>query len=420
MTNKFYIIIVVLLSSMLSNAQINNTKEYKISKIVDNTVNTFLKTEGVGKFFNQKEVIADELVTINQFTKVGVLSAEQYYALKKAYYEMYSIFDFFTEEIGRDISSFNSYKQINDSLREYFNVVAYRYKVELLCADSIYNNHFKNEYDKFTPNSKNLFTMSLSKIAPAMAGAVAHVVENNELKGELLDLAVPGIKAKLHASLKFPYWDSIVTAKPSGNIPEDYNLRVINPIDFEQVNFRFVDATISFLRDDNQTMPLKRGAGKSIYPYFCNQNTYNDAYNYRFEYNIKIKGYAYIAVLEYNNTKLEWEVLKNNPLPILNDEIKLPVTEAGEYKHFRLVDNNFLFLLSNKPIDSSVINSVVTKNSQGQKIIQDVIDAFGPKVVTAPDFVMNAAALKAKSNISIRNISIDDIIVPVYFNLNGK
>ncbi|NCX95792.1 MAG: hypothetical protein EBX41_05155 [Chitinophagia bacterium] len=412
----------------------NGKQTTKMLETANVILNGIYEADDIKQFVKQKQEISEKLTNLNAKVAQGTVTVQQYNDVKSAYNEMSGNIDRLIEQLNKDIGSYNSLKQLSNSSNT-FSLINQAYKQYFDNANQIYTNKFLPAYDRAmnAPRDKAIALIPLLiEFAPKVINIINSAISHRlDIKQTLFDLAAQKIQSGIREKLQFPEWSSIVTNMPPGSSTAGNNntntntgggglagrRNGMNGNTNTNTQYRVVDAQVQFVNKDNAAIPftVNQNTGN---PFFVSANNYGEGTKYA----VAVKGYAYAAAVAYSTSKRKWDklVLYNNSTAVAL--LQLPQPIAGKQQYFTIrgtgiPNEQFLILLSNQPINEQLLNQLCMSTTQGSGITNDAFRIFGSDKTANPMLSNTAGALQS---ISINNVAINQLIIPMYFQINRQ
>ncbi len=404
------IIILAILTFLYSNVFSQKSKVDSNLLAVSPVLDSFINSVEVGAFTNEREEISNQLSMIDQLTEAKSLNNQNYYKLKHNYLDIYNAMNHFMNQFMVDISSLASYNSNSNSNTD----IADDYLRNLTFVDSIYNVSFKPLFDQISKSERNQFSFSLENYVSGLSSKLIHTVDStNNFTSTQLNLLIAKLKTNVDKRMRFPSWESIVVALPAGDDPVGSYKTKIDTTVYKRV----IEGNIFIYKKQGSknNIPVKVRNNNNDVPCFTS-TTANDT-NTVVNYGINIGINAYISVLKYSNENNAWDILKSSD-NTSGGEIRLSDLLKGGQKSNNQIEDKYLFVFSNAPLDKTKLETLKSKSTIGNRILDDVKDIYGTDAVKYPTLGSNMFD-KNNISISLKNTGSGLMIIPIYFQF-GK
>ncbi len=417
---KLVFILIIIISPFLTFAQ-TQSKILNALQTANEISELISGSKEMRTFYEQRKDITDKLNSINDLTAKGKVTVENYDKLKRSYGEIRNYTDEFIEQVNKDVASYNTFNSLRKvDLEKVETLISGGYKTKLGLAVKTYESSFKPIYDNVVnAQSTTGKSKSLALLIPALIKYTPIAIQliktfrdkNRDVKEQLFTLATGQIQNGIRKKLAFPEWESVVT-----NTPAAYTQSNSPQVDTEDTTsmYRFVDAAIGINLKGHGEMAFRKNGSS-----FSSADSYSNATQYK----LNIRGYGYAAVLAYNYDDRKWEQLCTGQAPTANQEIDLPEMRLRKEQFFTIDGKNrgpeqFMVLLSNSPINAGKLNAIAQIKITGTSVIDGVSRIIGANKVVKPEVTNDKG--HAMAPVSIQNMAIDDIIIPMYFEIRRK
>ncbi len=404
------IIILAILTFLYGNVFSQKSKVDSNVLAVSPVFDSFINSVEVGAFTNERDEISNQLSIIDQLTEAKSLNNQNYYKLKHNYLDIYNAMNHFMNQFMVDINSLASYNSNSNSNTD----IADDYLRNLTFVDSIYNVSFKPLFDQISKSERNQFSFSLENYVSGLSSKLIHTVDStNNFTSVQLNLLIAKLKANVAKRMKFPTWESIVVAIPAGDDPMGSYKTKIDTTVYKRV----IEGNIFIYKKQGSknNIPVKVRNNNNDVPCFTSTTASdtNTVINYGFNIGIN----AYISVFKYSNENNAWDIIKSTD-NTGGGEVRLSDLLKGGQKSNNQIEDKYLFIFTNAPLDKAKLETLKSKSSIGNRIIDDVKDIYGFDAVKFPTLGSN---MFDKNNISIsfKNSGSGLMVIPIYFQF-GK